>query len=848
MAGGGGVGDGRDGGNGNNGDDETSWTEVEDLRPDLAEAVPIRHGMVLGGRYTIEKVLGRGGCGVVVRAHDRDLKEAVAIKIVRAELAGEKVWADRLAREVKLARQIQHPHVCRVFDFQHADGRVFLVMELAAKGTLREEIRSGAMTARPLAERIADARGVASALSAIHHAGIVHRDLTPQNLLRMADGRVVLTDFGLATDARDGASTVGGGTISYMAPELLRGGHSSVASDLWALGVVMHEIVFGVKPRWSEGAAPEMLAPDLGPGRKLTPAEEMVLEACRACTVPDPAKRLQCPLEAGRRLTERAGRRRRLGVTARAAIVAGLAVVMVAGATAIAVSMVHRRPDGTSVAAATRRAPLIVPAGEPADWSETSAVLAEVPERIHCARLLPDRRTVRFVWGVPARAEDVDTITHARAPSPIVPAAYAEGCPDISPDGKRLLYQGHAPDGRAFAFLSEHPDGRDAVPVVQTAEPSMASEPTWLADGDIFSYDIDANHAGVFWPAAGRMKVLPDVTTRPSLTMFRHVIGNRVYLGSYFDTSETEIVGIVPLLLAEEVRFRVPNLALDMRQDEETLLFAQRNGGRGYDVAAVNVAARTARLVGRVPGQMLRYPMRTATGLAFVSVRLASDLWARKGSGPLFNLTRSGRVWDGNRCGRDVIVSEELAPEKIVIQRVDLAGRRIEQLSQGPLDWSPACTPDGKTWFYRPHAPNPAIRRCDRTGCRDIYQGVAIGLAASPDGKRLAFVTTDKRGSIARWISADGGPVHEVVETETTCPVGWASAETMWVSRRRGREIVWTEVDADTGRETGQTVPGSRDCGDARPDPASPVSADLRIVYDQTSQLRLVPNERLARE
>src|SRR5678816_4911077 len=101
MAGGGGVGDGRDGGNGNNGDDETSWTEVEDLRPDLAEAVPIRHGMVLGGRYTIEKVLGRGGCGVVVRGHDLDRDGFLQISIVRAELAGEKVWADRLAREVK---------------------------------------------------------------------------------------------------------------------------------------------------------------------------------------------------------------------------------------------------------------------------------------------------------------------------------------------------------------------------------------------------------------------------------------------------------------------------------------------------------------------------------------------------------------------------------------------------------------------------------------------------------------------------------------------------------------------------------------------------------------------------
>ena len=856
TAGGGGGGrggrGGRDGGSGNDRDDETSWTEVEDLRPDLAEALPIRHGMVLGGRYTIEKVLGRGGCGVVVRAHDRDLKEAVAIKIVRAELAGEQVWAARLAREVKLARQIQHPHVCRVFDFQHADGRVFLVMELAAKGTLREEIRSGAMTARPLAERIADARAVASALAAIHKAGIVHRDLTPQNLLRMADGRVVLTDFGLATDARDGASTVGGGTISYMAPELLRGGHSSAASDLWALGVVMHEIVFAAKPRWSDAPSPEMLAPDLGPGRKLTAEEEMVLEACRACTVADPATRLQCPLEAGRRLTERVGRRpRRLGVTTRAAIVAGLAVAMVAGAAAIAVSMVRRRPDGflpATAAAASRRSPLIVPAGEPADWSETSAVLAQVPERIHCARLLPDRRTVRFVWGAPTHAEDVDMQTHARAPSPIVAAAYAEGCPDVSPDGKRLLYQGHAADGRAFAFLSQSADGRDAVPVVQTAEPTMASEPTWLTDGETFSYDIDAMHMGVFWPAAGRMKVLPDVTTRPIVTMFRYVIGTRVFLGTFFENSETEIVGISLPHLNEEVRFRVPQLALDLRPEGRTLLFAQRNAGRGADIAEVDPGAGRSRLVGRIPGQMLRYPLRTATGLAFVSVRLSSDLWVRKGNGPLFNLTRAGNVWDGNRCGRDLIVSRELAPEQIVIERVDSAGRRIEQLSQGPRDWSPACTPDGKIWFYRPHAPHPSIRRCDRSGCKEIFQGYAVGLSASPDGKRLAFVTTDKRGYIVQWIDADGGDPHDVAETETACPVGWASAETIWVSRRRARTIAWTEVDANTGRETGQTAPASRDCADARPDPASPVNADLRIVYDQTSQLRLVPNERLAGE
>jgi serine/threonine-protein kinase len=107
--------------------------------------------MVLGGRYEIRELIGRGGMGLVVRAYDRTLGAAVAIKILRAEYAGERQWAERLAREVRLARQINHPHVCRVFDFQESDGRVFVVMELATGGTLRDEIASGATRARPLA-------------------------------------------------------------------------------------------------------------------------------------------------------------------------------------------------------------------------------------------------------------------------------------------------------------------------------------------------------------------------------------------------------------------------------------------------------------------------------------------------------------------------------------------------------------------------------------------------------------------------------------------------------------------------------------------------------------------------
>ena len=573
-----------------------------------------------------------------------------------------------------------------------------------------------------------------------------------------------------------------------------------------------------------------------------------MLEACRACTVHDPAQRLQCPVEAGRRLTERVGRRRRLSIPKRVALVAGLVLAMVGGAAAIAVSMVRpagRRAEDARGPAAPRSS-VIVPAGEAADWTQTSAVLAEVPDRIHCTRLLPDRRTIRFVWGTPTRAEDIDTVTRARSPSPVVAAATAEGCPDVSPDGQRLVYQGHAPDGRAFAYVSRHSDGRDAVPVVQTAEPSMASEPTWLADGDTFSYDVDAKHVGVFSTTLGRMNVLPDVTTRSFITMFRFVVENRVFVGTYFDTRETEIVGITVPMLKEDARFRVDNLALDLRLEAGKLYFAQRSLGRGSSIIEVDVASRKARALGHIPEQMVRYPMFVGNGLAFASVRLASDLFVRKPNGAQVNVTRNGHIWEGNRCGRDFIVSREVAHDKIIVERLDASGRPIEQLSEGPADASPACAPDGKTWFYRPRSPQPSIRRCDRQGCREIFQGFALGLAASPDGRRLAFITVDKRGSIVQWIGADGGETHEVAETETNCPAGWASSETIWVSRRRQGKIVWTEVDATTARETGKTAPGSRDCADARPDPASPVDADVRIVYDQTSQLRLIDRAYLA--
>jgi hypothetical protein len=220
----------------------------------------------------------------------------------------------------------------------------------------------------------------------------------------------------------------------------------------------------------------------------------------------------------------------------------------------------------------------------------------------------------------------------------------------------------------------------------------------------------------------------------------------------------------------------------------------------------------------------------------------------RRTNGTFFNLTKNGQVRDANRCGHDLVVSRQIEPEHTVIERLDGSGAFIERLSDGPADWSPACAADGKVWYFRPHLPQPGINRCDRDGCREIYRGFALGLSVSPDGRRLTFITMDPRGSTVQWMNAEGGDLHEVTETETGCPVGWASASTIWVSRRRGRKIVWTEVDADSRRETGKTAPGSRDCYDTRPDPVSPVNPEMRVVYDQTSQVRVLGREYLELE
>jgi hypothetical protein len=204
-------------------------------------------GTLLGGRYRIVGLLGRGGMGEVYRADDLKLGTPVALKFLPPALAGDPVRRERFLAEVRMARQVAHPNVCRVFDIGETSpdgGRQFLSMEYIDGEDLASLLlRIGRL---PPDKALDISRQICAGLAAAHDRGVLHRDLKPANVMLDGRGRVRITDFGLAVaaDAAGLAPDVSG-TPAYMAPEQLAGHGASVRSDIYALGLVLYELYTG---------------------------------------------------------------------------------------------------------------------------------------------------------------------------------------------------------------------------------------------------------------------------------------------------------------------------------------------------------------------------------------------------------------------------------------------------------------------------------------------------------------------------------------------------------------------------------------------------------------------------
>ncbi len=203
-------------------------------------------GTILGERYRIIGLVGRGGMGEVYRADDLKLGQPVALKFLPAKLASEPAFIERFYAEVRHARGVSHPNVCRVYDVGEIEGRHFLSMEYVDGEDLASLLRR--IGRLPQDKAIEIAREMCAGLSAAHDKGVLHRDLKPGNVMIDGRGRAKITDFGLAVGVDDdkGGAEVSG-TPAYMAPEQLAGKGSSVQSDIYALGLVLYELFTGRK-------------------------------------------------------------------------------------------------------------------------------------------------------------------------------------------------------------------------------------------------------------------------------------------------------------------------------------------------------------------------------------------------------------------------------------------------------------------------------------------------------------------------------------------------------------------------------------------------------------------------
>lgn len=199
------------------------------------------------GPYRITRTIGRGRMGIVFEGV-ADGGEPVAVKVVTTELSQDEVFVRRFQREVAAAQKISHPHVVPVLDAGESGGLPYLVQELIPGGSLHERIEgSGTLD---LATTVRLLTGPAEGIDALHGSGLVHRDIKPANILLDGDHAYV-TDFGLAKDSQASNLTRPGqalGSLDYMAPEQIRGEDVSAATDIYALGCVIHECLTGTPP------------------------------------------------------------------------------------------------------------------------------------------------------------------------------------------------------------------------------------------------------------------------------------------------------------------------------------------------------------------------------------------------------------------------------------------------------------------------------------------------------------------------------------------------------------------------------------------------------------------------
>ena len=350
-------------------------SSLDDATGPTREQVPSRvsfaPGQPFGDRYTVIEEIGAGGMGQVYKAVDRKLGKPVALKLIRPHLAARAGGAQRFRRELALAREVTHPNVCRVHDLGEIDGILYISMEYVEGQTLDRLVHSvGHLSPR---QAIALGRQICAGLQAVHERSIVHRDLKPGNIMIGRSGQALVMDFGMAYQHGDQRLTDAGvvlGTMAYLSPEQARGQPTDPRSDVYAVGLMLYEMLTGRRPP-GDGIALPLALRESGercpPPSRFAPEVHAALDGVvMRCLEREPARRYASARELEQAL-EHAGTALSSGsaplpLAQRSRSWTAL-VAAVSAAALVAAAMMARRSWQAPAAAAAPRSVALVPLG-----------------------------------------------------------------------------------------------------------------------------------------------------------------------------------------------------------------------------------------------------------------------------------------------------------------------------------------------------------------------------------------------------------------------------------------------------------------------------------------------------
>jgi serine/threonine-protein kinase len=770
--------------------------------PHVEGGAPIRWGPL-----EIRERIGRGAYGDVYAAWDSRLGREVALKLLRHRDDGA-TDSSSLVREAHLISRVRHHNVVTVYGAERIEGRTGLWMEYVRGETLEEYVRRNG----PLPAQEVGAIGavLCAALQAVHHAGVVHRDVKAQNIMREADGRIVLMDFGTGDEAVSADAQVLAGTPAYLAPELLAGASASVASDQYALGVVLFRLATGRYPVDGDHIRSLRSAHLKGALRdipeQLEHLPETLARGIAKALAHDPAERFASLGELRDALAQAAMPRAtsRLAITA-VAIASALLVVAFATSRWLKAPASRDTPvtqtlwsgaDATTANDGTGsqdgRYISIVDHANGAlgirDLVEDTSkwlVRPTPPQRVESSAISRDASRVAYLWWTGTAYQLRSTSTHAPNADVHVLVDGSSGeyrfvPSDWSPDGRWIAASRSGPDYATDVIVVDSTNG--AVRVLKTSDRPAGSRMSFSPDGRHLAYDLGGqqpNHdIGVFRieeSGATEVAYLPN----PS----RDVIAGWSPDGSrlLFISDRTGAFGLWELDLGHHNAQRLIRPSTDGRPlvvtSTGTLLLHVNVSTRDIHIASVDV--ESGKLVSPPRPAVSAFVGHNRSPLFSPDGRWLAYLSTRTNAGPGVHLSLQSLEDGGVRqwplpLGQfrqlswspdsSLIAGQASTPEPGVYV-IDVAtGRFVRIVEAGSF---PQLTADRDVVFFRRPSdsqPMEYIERhlSSRTERVVLRGGHMIDPTLSPDGKRVAMIERDGDNWILRVADVDKGIVRDI--------------------------------------------------------------------------------------